>query len=109
MLRFGLIFVFVYALVRNFMNPGDWLGYVPNWVTSFGLSKQIVVYCNITVESILVLLLAFNYRAKWAALVSGVWMLIIFVIPGVDLQVWDITFRDFAIATGAFALFFLYR
>jgi uncharacterized membrane protein YphA (DoxX/SURF4 family) len=99
-LRLGLVAVFGYAAVASLVSPSDWIGYLPQFAVHiipanallFGFSLYQVLLC---------IWLLSNKYARYAAIVAAVTMVgIIFA----DIQLFAVTFRDIAIASGAVAL-----
>jgi uncharacterized membrane protein YphA (DoxX/SURF4 family) len=106
MLRLALAFVFLYAAVRSFMNPQDWVGYIPDWVTNFGFTRERFLTANSLFEIIISLLLLTNFKTKWLALISAAFFAAITAFSGFGLL--DVTFRDIGLMFAALALFLLY-
>lgn len=101
-LRIGLAIIFSYAAISSFVNPDDWVGYLPSLLTSH-------------FEATLLLKFFSAYELALAAwLLSGVYVryaaiLCIFTLGGIvvsNFSLFAITFRDIALmfAAGALAL-----
>jgi uncharacterized membrane protein YphA (DoxX/SURF4 family) len=105
LLRIALAFVFGYAAVRAFMNPNDWVGFVPNWVEHFGFARERALEAASLLEIGLALGLLSNFKTKFLALISFLMLAGITVFSGFG--VLDITFRDVGLLLAALALFYL--
>jgi len=92
-LRYGLAIVFLYAAFSAFLNPSNWIGFIPDYLT-FGLSKSLLLTLFSTYELILGLLLLSNYKIFKTSIFSTITL---FLIIGLNIQVLDIVFRDLAI------------
>lgn len=108
-LRFGLAFVFLYAGIFGFLNPTDWIGFLPNWVKDvipFGLSDQNILALFSATEIIMGILLLLGIQVFFVSLLSSVMLL------GIVAFNWgalDILFRDVGLFFAALALMFLAR
>lgn len=100
LLRIGLIAVFLYAAVSSFLSPSDWIGYLPHIATTVVPAAVLLKLFSIY-ELVLAVWLASGWRLRYAGSLSALTMLGI-IVSGASLLA--ITFRDFAIATGAAAL-----
>ncbi len=104
-LRIALAFVFGYAAVRAFMNPTDWIGFVPHWVESFGLTRERALEASSLFEIALALGLLSNFKTKFLALLSTLMLAAITVFSGFGLL--DVTFRDVGLVLAGLALFYI--
>lgn len=96
LLRFGLAFVFLYAAVSGFINPGVWVGWLPEFVrTNFVLSLFGAMEITVAVW------LVSGRQTFWAGLVSGLMLLGIIIF---NPQAMIVVFRDIGLALAAFAL-----
>ncbi len=104
LLRISLAFVFIFAGIRSLMNPSDWIGFVPEWVSNFGFTRENALFAHALLDIALGLLFLGNVKVKLFALLAAVWLFVIALAPG--LGVLDITFRDIGLGIAALALFF---
>ena len=99
-LRLAVAIPILWAGVRGILNPTDWVGFVPAFVSNF-VDPEVFLVAHgflwiITAAGIL----AGFWRPFFAA-VAAVGILSILIFYGVD----DITFRDIGLALVAFVLF----
>lgn len=94
LLNIGLAFTLLYAGIMAFVNPSDWVGFVPQWVTSFGISRDLALHSHSVVEILLGVWLLSNWQVKWAGLVSALDILAILLATGFSNGILLITFRD---------------
>ncbi len=104
-LRLMLIFVFMYAAIGGFVNSTGWVGFVPTWVTKFGFSQVTFLHLTDLGQIAISLGLLFDFKTKWLAWLSGLFLLSIVVFSGVGFL--DLTFRDIGLAAAALALGFI--
>lgn len=101
LLRLSLAFVFLYAAVSGFINPGAWIGWLPEFIRNqsmlqfFGIAEILVAFWLIS-----------GWQTFLAGLVSGFMLLgiVIFNLSGMI-----VVFRDLGLAMAAFALAALSR
>ncbi|MDO8470935.1 MAG: DoxX family membrane protein [bacterium] len=108
-LRFGLALVFLYAGVFGFLNPMDWIGFLPSWVKDMApasLSDQNVLAVFSATEILMGLLLLFGIQVFLVSIVSSCMLLGIVVF---NWGAMDIIFRDIGLFFAALALMFLAR
>ena len=94
LLNIGLAFTLLYAGIMAFINPSDWVGFVPQWMANFGASRELVLHAHSTLEIILGLWLLGNWKVKWAGLVSALDIAGIVLATGFSAGILLITFRD---------------
>jgi len=99
-LRVGIALAFFYAAIAAFLNPLSWIGFFPDWLTSFIPGTTLLVLWNIY-EIILALWLLSGWKSFFSGLVASASLLLI-IIP--NLGAFDIVFRDIAILFAAVAL-----
>ena len=94
LLNFGLAFTLFYAGIAAFMNPFDWIGFVPMWVEKFGTSRELALHMHSVAEILLGVWLLSNWKVQWAGLVVALDILVILLVNGFSGGVLLITFRD---------------
>ncbi|MEK6847300.1 MAG: hypothetical protein AABY16_03980 [Nanoarchaeota archaeon] len=99
-LRGGIAFSFIYAAVFAYLNPTNWIGYIPDFLT-FGLDKLFFLKIHSVVDLILGLWLLWGKKLFYSSVVSAV---IIFGIIIFNINSFDIVFRDVSIFLAAVAL-----
>lgn len=104
MLRLALAFSFGYAAVRAYLNPSDWIGYVPYWVESFGLTRERFLSAFGAFEIAMALVLLANFKSRWLGLVSAAMLFSIAI--GAGPGALDSTFRDVGLGLAGLALFY---
>lgn len=104
LLRISLAFVFIYAGLRSLINPSDWVGFVPEWVSNFGFTRENALFAHALLDIALGLLFLGNVKVKFFSLIAAVLLFVIALAPGFG--VLDITFRDIGLGIAALALFF---
>lgn len=104
LLRVGLAFAFLYAAIAAFVEPENWLGYLPTYVSNFflPLTREFILRVFSSFEIVLSLWLLWGKRLKIAALVSFITLAVITLL---NLAVFDVVFRDVSIALAALALY----
>ena len=100
-LSWGIGFTLLWAGIGGLLNPNAWIGFVPAWVTSFGVSREFFLQVHGVLDIALALALIFNFYRKWAAALAGLLFLSIMVFYGID----DITFRDVGLIAAAIVVF----
>jgi len=104
LLRISLAFVFIYAGIRSLINPTDWVGFVPDWVSNFGFTRENALFAHALLDIALGLLFLGNVKVKFFSLIAAILLFVIALAPGFG--VLDITFRDIGLGIAALALFF---
>jgi len=94
LLNIGLAFTLLYAGISAFINPFDWVGFVPMWVTKFGTSRELALHIHSVAEILLGVWLLSNFKVKWAGLVVALDMATILLANGFSKGILLITFRD---------------
>jgi|SRR3989344_2877458 len=102
-LRAGLVILFLWFGLSQVSAPGDWVSWVPEWTSAFGVSASTIVLLNGAFEVVLGALLAVGFYTRVAALLLSIHLLFIAYEVGYN----DVGVRDFvlAIATLSLALF----
>ncbi len=94
LLQFGLALVFIYAGVSSFIHPFDWIGFVPSWVTTLGVSRIFALHLHAGFEILLAALFLANFKIRWVAWLAVVDLAVIILINGFGYSVFEVTFRD---------------
>ncbi len=94
LLQLGLAFVFLFAGIDSFIHPFNWIGFVPVWVSHFGVSQTLALHAHALAEIALGLLLLSNWQIRIAASLAALDLLIIILANGFGGSVFLITFRD---------------
>ena len=100
-LRTALAFVFLYAGIASFFSPADWVGFVPAWVESFGVSRELALQLHAAGDIGMGLWLISGLFRFWAGVFAFLWLLGIVAVSGAGLVL--ITFRDIGLALAALA------
>lgn len=100
LLQIGLAFVFLYAAIASFVNPNEWIGYLPPFMTKIVEPKMALDFFSVLQIGLAGWLLSGVY-VRWAALASAAMLggIIVF-----NLQLFDIAFRDVGLLLAALAL-----
>lgn len=104
MLRLALAFSFGYAAVGAYLNPSNWVGYVPYWVESFGFTRERFLSAFSAFEIAVALGLLANFQSRWLGLVSAV--MLFGIVVGAGTGAFDSTFRDVGLGLAGLALFY---
>jgi len=99
-LRSGLAIVFFYAATSAYLNPQDWIGFIPQFVRNI-IDPTLFLHIHSAAEVILGLWLLSDKKTVYAASISA---LSIFTIIIFNPGALDIIFRDVAILFAAIAL-----
>lgn len=100
LIRIGLAIVFTYAAVASFINPREWIGFLPPLLTSI-FPAEILLQIFSVVELLLAAWLLSGVYVRWAALLAAL-MLAGIVVS--NFQLFSISFRDIALIFAALAL-----
>ena len=92
LINIGLSFTLLYAGINILRFPSDWIGFVPQWVTNFGVTREFALQSHAFGEIFLGLWLLSNYKVKWVALLAALDMASIIILNGTGAL--PITFRD---------------
>ncbi len=100
-LRFGLVFLFLWFGISQVTSPDSWIAWVPEWVNVvFGQNAVKIVLINGWFEIAGGALLALGLWIRWVALLLSLHLFIIAYEVGYN----DIGVRDFALAVCALAV-----
>ena len=100
LLRSGLAIAFFYAGISSFLNPTNWIGFVPNFLGVI-ISKEIFLMVFSIFEILLGIGLLFDYKTFTLSILSSITL---FLILFGNIMNLDILFRDIAILFMALAL-----
>ncbi len=103
LLRVGLAFCFLYAAVFSFKNPGEWIGFVPQFTTKF-VAADVSLKLISTIQ---IALAAWLLWGKWLRYAAALALLLLVGIVVFNLNLLVITFRDIGLAFMALALLYL--
>ena len=99
LLRIGLAFVFLYVGIAAFLNPNNWVGFIPE-IGNF-ITKAILLQIHSATNILLALWLLSNKKTFYAASLSSIFLFFIVIF---NLNSFDIVFRDVAILLSSLAL-----
>ena len=100
-LRFGLVFLFLWFGISQVTSPDSWTAWVPEWAnTILGLGAVKIVLINGWFEIIGGTLLALGLWTRWIALLLSLHLFFIAYEVGYN----DIGVRDFVLAVSALAV-----
>lgn len=100
LLRSGLAIAFFYAGISSFLNPTNWIGFVPNFV-SLIISKEIFLIIFSIYQILLGIGLLSEYKTFALSILSSITL---FLILFVNIGNLEILFRDIAILFMALTL-----
>lgn len=100
LLRSGIASVFLYAAVASFLEPQNWIGYLPQFLRSI-FPANILLITFSTYEIILSIWILWGYKVFYSSLIAALTLIGIII---TNLGALDITFRDVAILFAAVAL-----
>lgn len=100
LLRIGLAIIFLYAAISSFVNPQDWVGYLPGMLTE-RVSSDILLKLFSVYELLLAAWLLSGIYVRYAALACAATLAGIVV---TNFELFAITFRDIALIFAALAL-----
>jgi uncharacterized membrane protein YphA (DoxX/SURF4 family) len=93
-LKLGLAFTLLYAGIDSLVHMQDWIGFVPTWVSNFGISRALALHGHSFAEIILAILLLIGWKKRLVASIIALDILIIILVNGFDRSVFPVTFRD---------------
>jgi len=99
-LRVGLAFSFFYVVVNSTLNPGAWIWFFPNFISSL-IPQKILMTSFSILETIIGFWLLSNKKIFYVAILSALMMAGIVVF---NLSAIDVVFRDITIFFAAIAL-----
>lgn len=108
-LRFGLAFVLLYAGAAGFLQPSNWIGFIPQWMRDsapLGMSENALLSLVSGAEVVFGVLLLLGIQVFLIALLSAIFLLAIVIF---NWGAFDAIFRDVGLFFAALALVFLSR
>jgi len=102
-LRLGLAFSFLYVAISIFLNPTNWVGFIPGFMEIL-LPAGKLIYAHAVLDAFLGIWLLTNKKIFYASVLSAVNL---FFITILNLGAMEIVFRDVTIFFSAVALAFL--
>lgn len=100
LLRIGIAVVFLYAAISAFIDPNEWIGFLPPLITE-NFKAETVLHIFSVIELVLAAWLLSGAYVRWAALFAAA-MLSGIVVS--NFSIFQISFRDIAIIFAALAL-----
>lgn len=100
LLRIGIAIVFLYAAIGGFIDPTEWIGFLPPIITEH-FDAEVVLHIFSVFELVLAAWLLSGVYVRWAALAAAA-MLTGIVVS--NFGIFQIAFRDIAIIFAALAL-----
>lgn len=100
LLRIGLATMFLYAAISSFLQPNEWVGYLPSFVSAMFDAELILKLFSVVEIAVAAWLLSGVYT-RYAALFAAIMLLGITVS---NFSLLAISFRDIGLAFGALAL-----
>lgn len=104
MLKLGVAFAFIYPALSAFIDPSQWIGYVPMWVEQI-IPRELFLPIFSTIEIIVALGVLF-WNNPIPSIVAGMMLVSIIIF---NRNEFSVVFRDLSIATMAFGLALLAR
>jgi uncharacterized membrane protein YphA (DoxX/SURF4 family) len=108
--RIGLSGVLLWFGAQQLMSPADWLGFIPEFALSFGMTAETLVRLNGATEVACGALLLLGMYTRIVSVVMGIHLAAIALSlgnTGVAVRDWGLTFAFFGLVftgPGAFAL-----
>jgi len=101
-LRYGMAIVILWFSLAQFLNPSQWISYVPDSIVSMtGISAIVLVYFNAIFELIFGVLLAFGWQTRIVAFLLAAHLFDIMYVVGYG----EIGVRDFGLAVATLVVF----
>lgn len=100
LLRLAISFSFAYAAIGGFINPENWVGYFPTFLSDYIPEATLLLVWGI-LELVLASWILFGKKIFIPAVIAGASLLGVVVFNWVSR---DVVFRDISIALAAFAL-----
>ena len=100
-LRIGIAFSFIYVAFSAFLNPANWIGFIPDFATLGLVSKELFLQIHAVIDLILGLWLLWGNKTFYAAIVSAIFLAGIILF---NLGSMDTIYRDISILLAAVAL-----
>ena len=75
-IRLGIAVVFLWFGFDKFIQPVNWIGWVPNWMqTLIPISMTAFMYVQGAIETLVGVLLLFGYQVRFAAFLAAITLL----------------------------------
>ena len=100
LLRIGLTFVFLYAAIASFIEPQNWIGYIPSFMRN-AISDSILLPGFSVYEIILGLWILSGKKLFYSSILASATLFGIIIF---SLSQFDVTFRDVSILLTALSL-----
>jgi uncharacterized membrane protein YphA (DoxX/SURF4 family) len=100
LLRLGLMTMFLYAAISSFVNPQDWVGYLPSFMTDIIPAHTLLKFFSVYELTLAGLLLTGVY-VRYVALLCAATLI---GIVSFNFSLFAISFRDIGLALAALAL-----
>lgn len=94
LLNIGLAFTLLYAGIDQILHPLDWVGFLPKWMPTFGQTLTQALLPHSILCIVLGLALLTNYKVRWVAAATTLFLASITFANGVGRDFFLITFRD---------------
>ncbi len=100
LLRLGLAIVFIYAAVSSFLDPNEWVGYLPSFMTEMVDARTLLPFFSVFELTLAAWLLSGVY-VRYAALFCAMTLggIVVF-----NFELFAISFRDIGLMLAALAL-----
>ncbi len=99
-LRFGVAFAFAYPAVAAWIAPYDWIGYFPIWMKGY-VPDAVLLHTFGLTEIIIALWILSGFRILIPSVLASLYLAAIVLL---NLQSFDVIFRDISILAAAIAL-----
>lgn len=100
LLRVGIASVFLYAAIAAYLEPQNWIGYIPQFLRNISPANILLILFGVY-QITLSLWLLWGKKTFWAAILS---VLTFIAIITANITSLDIVFRDIAILFAALSL-----
>lgn len=94
LLNIGLAFTLLYAGIDQLLNPLDWVGFLPKWMPTFGMTPTQNLLPHSILAIVLGVALLANFKIRWTGWISALFFAGILVAGGFSRLSLLITFRD---------------
>lgn len=93
-LQLGLAFTFLYAGIDSLTHPQDWIGFVPGWIHTLGITKELALRGQSFAQILLAVLLLSGWKKRIVASIIALNILVIILVNGFGRDIFPVTFRD---------------
>ncbi len=101
-LRVGLAVVFLYAAIASFLEPDNWVGFLPHFLKALFPARLLLG--GFSVYEIILSFWLLSDKKIFPAAVLAALTLFFIIVPNLTPSLFDIVFRDVAILSSAIAL-----